>query len=277
MESNEQELMQLENAGLSRDESSVYLTLLRRGGLPASTVARMTGVTRVMTYRVLDELAGKDLVKKIDQKGSISRFYPQHPFALARLVDKRKEEVELATKAVENVVTKLSTDYLRVMGEPGVRVLVGKSGHAEMLKDIEMSEETLNIIRTPKDSQSEEIIDSIRSHVKWRANKGIMTRVIAPFLSSYDSNIFKWDKENHVQRRFVSPDELLTDGQISIYGEKVAIVSYQETGPVITLIHDKAISTTFLLLFEYIWKRSLEFTEKAFAEIKTRPSERNYE
>ena len=112
----------------------------------------------------------------------------------------------------------------------------------------------------------------IRSHVLRRAQKGIHTKVIAPFLSIYTNKTLEKDKDRLVERRFISETELLPEGQVSIYGDKVALISYHSHDTIVTIIQDRAIASTFYSLFNYMWNNSEKFTEQAIKEMQNRLS-----
>lgn len=270
MNTEKNETLDLTSVGLTRDESTIYALLLRRGGMHASAIARTGGVSRVMTYRTLDNLIAKELVRKIENTGSIARFFPQHPFGLGKLVDNEKQTVERKEKALESIIGTLSTEFVRLTGEPGVRVLVGVSGYKEALKDIEKSTEEICLIRTARDRDSAEILASIHEHISRRVKKGIHTRIIAPFLDTYKKEVIARDKERLVERRFIAKDDLHTAAQVTIYGDKVSTVSYQAESPIVTIIQDADIASTFLSMFNYMWLKSGDYSKEAMHELEKR-------
>ncbi len=263
MKTEGKEHFDLESIGLSQDESNIYSLLLKRGGMFASSIARISGVSRVMVYRTLDQLISKKLVSKTEKKGEIARFFPEHPFGLGKLVDEEKRAIERKEKALEGIIGSLSADFVRLTGEPGVRVLVGVSGYKESLQDIEKTEGEICLIRTARDQDSPEILASIHEHIVRRVKKGIHTRIIAPFLDSYTKEVIVRDNERLVERRFIPKDQLQTTAQLTIYDDKVATVSYQAENPIITIIQDKDISRTFLSMFNYMWQQADEYTREA--------------
>jgi len=57
----------LEELGLDKNEATVYLSLLQFGNAIAGTLIKETKLPRATVYQVLDRLAQKKLVLKIDK------------------------------------------------------------------------------------------------------------------------------------------------------------------------------------------------------------------
>jgi sugar-specific transcriptional regulator TrmB len=261
------EVVELSNLGLSQDEATIYLLLLSRGSMYASAIARASGVSRVLTYRILDQLTQKELVSKVDNKGAITKFHPLHPFGLTKLIGEERRRIEKKEKSLESVIGSLSTQYLRLTGEPGVRILVGVNGYAEMLKEIERTIGTVYLMRTENERDSPLILDMIQKHIKRRVIKKIPTKLLSPYNEAYPSTLINWDRENLVERRFVNKGELMTAAQVTIFGEQVAIVAYRSGDPIITIIHNTDIAHTFLMLFEFVWLHTKGYSEKMHEQL----------
>lgn len=122
----------LKALGLSEDEASVYVELIRRGeGTPLS-VSRETGINRTKVYRTLESLAQKQLVTQ--ELAEHSTFYSPAPVArIGELLKAKQVRVaELAHEytqienSLEELLAKASADtkvkFYR--GVEGIRQMV---------------------------------------------------------------------------------------------------------------------------------------------------------
>lgn len=100
-------LITLQNYGLSEKEARVYLTVLELGAVPASTIARNTGIKRVTIYSILKDLVEKEIVTE-ENKNEAKYFSVIHPELLLNRIQEKynmlKEYItELTTLAQKNI------------------------------------------------------------------------------------------------------------------------------------------------------------------------------
>jgi len=65
-------VLMLGKLGLSEKSAHIYQTLLERGSLRTSTISRISGVPRTLTYKILEDLEKAELVLKHEDKKIIS-------------------------------------------------------------------------------------------------------------------------------------------------------------------------------------------------------------
>ena len=53
----------LVNLGLTEDEATIYNSLLEYGQMPARTVALRSSIGRQLTYKILDDLIKKEIIR----------------------------------------------------------------------------------------------------------------------------------------------------------------------------------------------------------------------
>lgn len=105
----------LKKLGFSEKEAQVYLTLLKVGPSPASTLASRVGMKRVTAYNVLDSLKEKGLVS-FRSSGRCRRYIPHDPEHLLRRLESQKAalkaKLEIAEKCVEGLHANRAKDIL---------------------------------------------------------------------------------------------------------------------------------------------------------------------
>ncbi len=245
----------LTQSGLSPGQSALYEALIQHGPLTATRLSFLAGVPRTLSYKLLGELEALELVTKSDKPGEIALFVGAHPLKLKELADKRIEEAKNAKNALDSALTKLISDFNTVAGQPGVRILEGMSGIAELYEDQLNERQPLKLVRSVKDRDEPGLKELIARQMAERVKLGITTRAITPLVKGAPYWVIEPDQKNLVERRMVPAERMSVPAQVFIYANKVAVTSYD--GPIITtLIENMAIRQTFEILFEYIWALS---------------------
>ena len=118
----------LKRAGLTTNESKVYLELLKRGPINASQLSKQIGFDRTFTYQLLNNLLEKGLVNYIikENKKSFSAANPDN------LLEKAKEQEHFISKLVVELkkVGKSTEEFQKV------EVYEGKAGLKALFNEI---------------------------------------------------------------------------------------------------------------------------------------------
>lgn len=247
---------ELSQVGLIDNQQTVYGCLLGYTSLPASKVASLTGIKRQLVYKVLDELIELGLVQKEDLPGSVAQFSAEHPLALRELVNQKQTAVKKSADALQSIMSELVSEYTARSGKPGVRIMTGISGVAELYEDILNENQDLCLIRSSKDVHRPELETLVAEQIENQVKQQINTRAITPFTNETQQELDEWDPSHLVSRRLSDLTQLDLPAQVIIYADKVAITAY-ETELITTIIENQAINTSFRIMFNFMWN-SLE-------------------
>jgi hypothetical protein len=147
---------------------------------------------------------------------------------------------------------KLITDFNTAAGSPGVRILEGIAGVAELYEDQLNEAQPILLMRSPKDNDHADLDALVQRQIVEQAKLGLKVRVISPLTSTTASKVLVRDKERLVERRILPPETFPIPAEVAIYANKVALTAFK--GPLITtIIENTAIRQTFELIFEYMW------------------------
>src|SRR3989344_3806878 len=124
---------QLEQSGLTKNQAVVYEALLKTGATPARTLLAAIPLKRGLAYKVLDELAGLDLVSKKDEPGKVAIFEPAHPSKLKEIAETKEKQAQNTQVALDGILGQLSSDFNLSAGKPGVRFYEGVEGVKKVL------------------------------------------------------------------------------------------------------------------------------------------------
>ena len=213
-----------------------------------------------MTYVHIKELIAQNLIAEDSSRG-VARFSATHPQQLAQIVQNKQRVAEEASASFNTVIHQLQQQFEVRSGQPGVRFFDGAKGLAytnEQLKHVDINE--MLLIRSTNSSKDiEGYRELIEAQNKLRLQKKIPLKVITPSLSSI-KNKLPDDEANLIERRIIAKELFDTPAQILIYGNTVAITTYQEP-TLTTIIEQSIIATTVQTLFMYIWRSSLVETQ----------------
>lgn len=247
----------LQQLGLSPNETTIYLTLLQEGGLPASHLARIAGISRVITYQTLDTLEAQQLVsRKPAKRGGILWFYPTHP----RVLLDRAQHNTMAAQALESSLTQsvgtLISQYNANHGLPNVRFYDGIMGLQHLYDDILEMGSDIMLLRSPLDNDHPEFKSMVLTQIQAQVREHIRTRAIVP---RYDQpnrvSLREQDRHNLVERRDYSLSQFQLPAQIIIYGDKVGITQFTAQSAT-TIIESSAVAASFRILFEILWSNA---------------------
>jgi len=251
---------EITSTGLSREQAVVYEVLLKLGESPASQIAKaipgQVSLSRPLVYKVLEELAGLGLVSKVDKNSKVARFLPNHPVAITKVIDKRKDEIERTKKQFLVTAGKLSSLFNLSVGKPGVQFYEGEDGIWEVLIDsLSATEEIL----TYADLEAiDKYIPALNAEYSTlREEKRIKKRGLVidspaarKFLSSYKGEV--------TNTKLIITTEKIASFQtvMQIYDNKISYITLTDEYLVGIIITDQNIANTHKYLFESLWKLS---------------------
>ena len=117
----------LERIGLSKNEASIYVSLLKHGQSRVSTIFRNTKIHRPLIYKAIPSLAAKGLITHIT-KGKQVFYSAESPDKLKSLVDTMLYQTEVLIPSLKDIV---SADK-----KPQVKLLEGQNAIKFVYNDI---------------------------------------------------------------------------------------------------------------------------------------------
>lgn len=244
----------LEDAGLTDDQTIIYLTLLQNGSVQASRLAMLSGLKRSHVYKILGQLENLNLVEK-DETGSVTRFTPEHPSKLRLLVDKRLETLQQTKHTLEANIDSMISQYNFISSKPNVQFFEGEKGLQRIYNGIISAKKDILLFRSPYDNKYKELSEMIESQIKKQVKNNIKTKAITPVPDKDIRNSFEYDYGRKVERRILKESEFTIPAQIIIYGNKVGITSYRK-GIFTTIIDNEDISESFQKIFMHLWDKA---------------------
>ncbi len=254
----------LTQAGISEQAAKLYEILVKHGALPASSAARIAGISRTIAYHFLGELIDLGLVLRIEKKGKVITFEAAHPLTLKELGEKRIEQAKDAKTAIDGVVTKLISDFNIRSGKPGVQFFEGKEGVKNCLFDaLDAKEEVRAYIDLKQVASS--IPDISAEFTKLRARYKLRRKNLVADTTENRTLVLQYGHSDITEVRLFPMHEAPTHTLMQIYDNKVSYITLSD--PMVgVLIVDPHIASMQKTLFDALWNDAHAKTETAFID-----------
>lgn len=223
-------MQELEELGLTINESKIYSTLLQRGNLTAGDIIKFSGVSHGRIYDVLGSLEQKGFIKIIPEK--IKKFVALDPKEFEEIIDKKKESLD----KIKEKIKELKHLYDNRKQDP-VILGYGKAAFYKIDK----------IMKEPK-SYSYSIKYTSEYRPEWERNykegqkKGRDSRSLVRYDKETEANVKKWLSFKKKTKKFDNKGIAM-----AIHEDEVLISLIKSN--VTMLVRDKAFSDIMARLF----------------------------
>lgn len=243
---------ELESLGLPEKETKVYLASLELGAETVQNISKKSGINRATTYVQVESLKAKGLMSEFE-KGKKTFYVSESPSRLSRLLNNFEKELDFKKAEVARILPLLNDIFAGAGEKPKVRFFEGMEGARAMQDEFLAVEDKKIESFTNLDKLFELLPKHEEDYTKRRIEKGIQTKVIytrkaGPVENANDPAMLRTTK-------FVSAEKFPMAADITIFGNKVAIVTYKAK-PVGVVIEDKEIADTMRAIFYMIWERA---------------------
>jgi sugar-specific transcriptional regulator TrmB len=233
----------LEELGLSKGESNVYLTLLKLGATKVGAIIEKSEMASSAVHNSLNTLLNKGLISYV-KKGKIKLYQTAPPKYIGNFVEKKLEKFKEMLPSIEQL-QKSSEN------KQEAEVFEGIKGLTTMLnliiENTKKGQEYIFFASTSP-GKDKEIQDFFEKYDFKRKEKGLYVKGLAP---PEIKNLFK-NRKKLLHMKYPS---FPIPADLSIVGNNVAITSWGEK-PVGFLIRSKQISDIYRKLFNDIWNLS---------------------
>lgn len=249
----------LQSLGFTEKESKLYITLLEIGPNPVSSIARKAGITRTTAYAALETLKEKGLVSAIEQ-GGIQQYTGVEPEKLEEYARNQQERAEENYKKIKNIVPQLKSLTGDLVMAPKVKYYEGVEGiktiyndTIEVLKKLPKGER-IKLSYSSAPIVAHELRRYLDDYIKQRKKNHIMIKGIFP--ETKESRDYQKKSKQHFAEVKIMPSDISLefDSEISIYGNKVSVMSLKSDRLHGAIIESPEIASTFRAVFEITWR-----------------------
>lgn len=213
----------LEELGLNATQAQAYTATITSGRITPPDLAAKITITRTNAYEVLDQLANLNLIEKV--AGQKLQYRALNPVALEKLAETKRIEAHQQEQKLHGAMPQLLSYFYTYSEQPGVRFFQGKEGITEVYEDMLRTRQTIYLLATTADADYMGKGFYQRFH-KERTKLGINLVASMPD-TSQESDPAATDPKL-LTRTWFKPDQYSAPVEITVYGNKVAHISFGE-------------------------------------------------
>lgn len=253
---NEELISQIEELGLSNKEARVYVANLMLGPAGVQQIADTSGIKRVTTYVILEALVNLGLASQTT-KAKRTLFNAEAPENLRRLLEKREESIQEQKQQLDELLPSLASLTSLPKEAPSVKFYDSAEGIQTVMKTVMADAKeagvkqlygmsNLDQLHTffPSIRDAEANLDRVRS--------GITSKYI--YTSKSGSIYRRGDTENLRESRYVPQEKYPLEGDITIIGDRIVMLSLTGPRTMGVVIASQELSRTARGLFELAWE-----------------------
>lgn len=251
-------LKELTNLGLTEEESKVYLGTLELGGSYASNIARKSGVNRATCYHTLNNLIQKGLVSSYT-KGKVLWFNAEPPEKFIKIQQEKLDQAKIIVPQLLSITSALAF-------KPKIKFFEGIESIKTVFEDLLATKEKEVLGYTNVKTLADLFPDFFRDFCKKKIKKGIKTRYLSPATGEGVDVVDEFYPKNYdpalVEILLVNREEFFFENDISIYENKVAILSLNPKEPIAVLIESETFANSMKSIFDLAWLGATAFVAR---------------
>ncbi len=250
----------LEEIGLTKIEVEAYLTLLKTAGAqPASILANRMNINRTTAYKALLNLSKLGLATKTMKHGIICFFAEDPEDTLKTLIEDKKLKLHEVNKTILDALPSLTVGEENSTSLPKIRYYEGEEGIKQIYEMV--LKEGVDYYRYGDIAKIYETLgDYVDDYIKRRNKLGITAHAIMPY-EKRSEELYKKDKEELRKALYIPKELFPIEGEVRIFGNKVAIFSLRRESPIGVIIESDIVARMFKSIFMLTWK---DYTQKTF-------------
>jgi sugar-specific transcriptional regulator TrmB len=233
--------------GLSKNEATIYLFLLKNSNITTGLIIKETGIANSRVYESLNSLISKGMVTYTIQKEG--KYFDAAP------PEKFLEREEEKIKKIEEIMPELKKLKSQKEFKTNTAVFEGFEGFKTAFKKIIddcPKGGTINILGFSEQEYSSESLREflINMNVKSAQKKHKLKMILD---NSVKATLGKdREKEKNTEVKYM-PKGYISPGAIDIF-EDYAYIFLWEEKPFVFMIKNKKIAESFKTYFEFLWK-----------------------
>ncbi len=236
--------------GLDEKEARVFLAALELGGESVLAIAKKAGINRVATYDALESLISRGLISTFI-KGKRTYYTSVEPDQLELILEKEKVELEARHEKLKTLLPDLNSIYNFSNKKPKVSYYEGKAGLLAIRNTfLKTPDKQLRVIYYYYDLDKVFTKAERDDYINKRVKVGLEVKSIA--VLGEDSPKVT-EKVGNVNRIYLDYKNFPIKSDITIYGNKIALVSMRELFGII--IENQELADTMKTFFDLAWSQ----------------------
>lgn len=239
---------ELKEIGLNEDEASVYMAGLELGPATVLEIARKTGLNRTTLYGVTERLMEKRLLTK-SLTGKRTLYVAEPPERLTIMLKERLAKLD-------DLLPELISLGRKGVYKPKIKYFEGLEGVKTVYRDSLHSKDKtlLAFVGVERLNVRSDVLNQFwdREYIPQRKKAQLFGRLIVP--DNVEGRAFKKkDETSNRESRLVPATSYNFEGEILIYDNVVAFISYTEDEEYALSLESKAIAKTLRMIWQIVW------------------------
>lgn len=236
---------QLQQLGLHKSEITVYLYILEQGQSSPPKIARNTRIAITNSYHILQSLKDKGLISE-QTSGKRKLYIANDPEAIVHMLDLKK-------KAAEQVVPDLRGLFKLQKNKPKIRFYDG----LEQVREIYLS--TLSAKKIYGFGSTKLLSELVPDLYKYYLNQLRQNGIVFYDILTHASKLngapeMKETLKGLYDMKFLPKEYVDQPTDMLFWDNNIALITLEE--PIFgTVITSPLLFTTFMIIFDVIWKR----------------------
>jgi len=237
----------LENLGLTKNESAIYLFLLKFGSTTTGSIIKETKIANSRVYNSLDSLISKGLVTYNVQKDG-KHFQAQDPSRFLEIENERK-------KKIKSLLPKL--DLLKSSKKSVIKTAVYegyegfKTAFQKIIDDCPRNK-TIRILGFSNQPFKENSLRTFLANANLKSARKRQRLKILLDTSARENLGKDREKEKYTEIRYM-PKGYINPASIDIFEDYIYMFLWEEK-PFVFMIKNKKIAESFKNYFDLLWK-----------------------
>ncbi|MFH1452003.1 MAG: helix-turn-helix domain-containing protein [archaeon] len=238
---------ELEELGLTKNESLIYLFLLKARDTTTGSIIKETRIANSRVYESLSSLISKGLVTYNVQKDG-KHFQAQSPFKFLEIENERKKKVEALIPGL-NLMKSSEESAMKTAVYEGFEGF--KTAFQKIIEDCPKNGE-IDILGFSEQQSSQESLRTFITNMNLKsAKKKQKLRIILDVTTKgtlgKDREMEKFTQVKYMPKGYINPTS------IDIFQDYVYIFLWEEK-PFVFMIRNKKIAESFKNYFNFLWK-----------------------
>jgi len=239
----------LSDIGLTKNEVTVYTTLLKLGSVKVGFLLKEVSLHRSRVYEALHRLIEKGLCSSVI-RSNVKYFEAADPQRLLSYIEEQKEILAEKEKNLKEIIPNLQNQISSLSPHAEAHVFSGKEGFKTVRKDVLKQKKTLYLLGAVG-KEDKALRYFFPTFDKLRLQSRIKIKVL------YDHEVKGKPIANLdlMDSRFL-PREYSSPAVINIYGDRVVTVLWKDDNPLCFMIINKDIADSYRKWFHFLWKKT---------------------
>ncbi|MFH1589580.1 MAG: helix-turn-helix domain-containing protein [archaeon] len=248
----------LEEIGLTKSETNVYLALLELGSTTTGKIVDKSHASSSKIYEILDKLMQKGLVSFII-KSNIKYFEAAPPERIMDYLEEKEKQFQKQKQSIKSILPELHMKRELSKYKSEATVYKGVKGLETALNDIFQILGAGDIVYTFIAGDLDETLNNMFTrHYKKRAELGIKTKTI------FSETGRKWYETRKEIKHFegkVIPTESKSPATMMVYKDKTIIRIGDAKEVIAVVIDNKNCAQAFMDQFNNLWNQKIRVYE----------------